>query len=200
MWTKQDYAGGPITRDNTGVEVYGTIFAFEPSPLRTGLLWAGSDDGLVHLSKDDGENWEPVTPKRMPEWGQVNSIELSSHDAGRAFLAVTRYRLDDFTPLHLPHRRLRAELEPAHRRQERHPARPLRARGARGSRAEGTALRRDGVRDLRLLRRRRPLAAAAAQPAGDAGHRPGGQATATWSWRPRAAPSGSSTTSRRCGR
>ena len=95
---KQDYAGGPITRDNTGVEVYGTIFAFEPSPLQAGLLWAGSDDGLVHLSRDDGESWDRITPKRMPEWGQVNSIELSAHDAGRAFLAVTRYRMDDFTP------------------------------------------------------------------------------------------------------
>jgi photosystem II stability/assembly factor-like uncharacterized protein len=95
---KQDYAGGPITRDNTGVEVYGTIFAFEPSPHRRGLLWAGTDDGRVHVSRDDGASWEEITPKQMPDWGQVNTIELSPHDAGRAFLAVTRYKLDDYTP------------------------------------------------------------------------------------------------------
>jgi photosystem II stability/assembly factor-like uncharacterized protein len=96
--SKQALSGGPITKDNTGVEVYGTIFALEPSPLQEGLLWAGSDDGLVHLSRDDGQTWSDITPKRMPEWGQVNAIELSAHGAGRAFLAVTRYRDDDFRP------------------------------------------------------------------------------------------------------
>jgi hypothetical protein len=95
---KQTYAGGPITLDNTGVEVYGTVFAFEPSPYEKGLLWAGSDDGLVHVSRDDGKTWEDITPKQMPEWAQVNAIELSPHGAGRAFLAVTRYRTDDFAP------------------------------------------------------------------------------------------------------
>ncbi len=96
--SRQDYAGEPITRDNTGVEVYGTIFAFEESPHRAGLLWAGSDDGLVHLSRDGGATWEEITPERMPEWGTVNMVELSAHDPGRAFLAVTRYRMDDFRP------------------------------------------------------------------------------------------------------
>ncbi len=95
---RQDYAGGPITRDNTGVEVYGSIFAFEESPHQKGLFWAGSDDGLVHLSRDGGATWNEITPKRMPEWGQVNSLELSAHGAGRAFLAVTRYKFDDFRP------------------------------------------------------------------------------------------------------
>ncbi len=96
--SKQGYSGGDITRDNTGVEVYGTIFAFEESPRRAGLLWAGTDDGLVHLSEDGGANWREITPKAMPEWATVNAIELSTHDAGRAFLAVQRYRLDDFQP------------------------------------------------------------------------------------------------------
>lgn len=96
--TKQDFAGEPITMDNTGVEVYGTIFAFEISPHEAGVLWAGSDDGLVHLSRDDGESWENVTPPGMPEFGVVNTIELSAHAPGRAFLAVYRYRQDDFTP------------------------------------------------------------------------------------------------------
>jgi photosystem II stability/assembly factor-like uncharacterized protein len=95
---KQDYAGGSITRDNTGVEVYGTIFAFEESPHQAGLLWAGSDDGLIHISADNGESWSDVTPKQMPEWGTVNMIELSTHDPDRAFVAVHRYRMDDFKP------------------------------------------------------------------------------------------------------
>lgn len=95
---KQGYAGGDLTWDNTGVEVYNTIFAFEESKQSPGLLWAGTDDGRVHLSRDNGETWSEITPAGMPDWGQVNMIELSSHDPGRAFLAVTRYKTDDFTP------------------------------------------------------------------------------------------------------
>lgn len=96
--SKQGYAGEPITRDNTGVEVYGTIFAFEESAHRAGLLWAGSDDGLVHLSENGGADWRDITPAGMPEWGTVNAIELSAHDPARAFIAVHRYRLGDFRP------------------------------------------------------------------------------------------------------
>ncbi len=96
--TKQGYAGEPITRDNTGVEVYGTIFAFEESPVNAGELWAGSDDGLVHLSLDNGATWKDITPKGMPEWGTVNMIELDTHNPSRALIAVHRYRLDDFRP------------------------------------------------------------------------------------------------------
>ncbi len=96
--SRQGYAGEPITRDNTGVEVYGTIFAFEESPHRTGLLWVGSDDGLVHISEDNGDSWRNITPAGMPEWGTVNMIELSAHDPGRALIAVHRYREDDFRP------------------------------------------------------------------------------------------------------
>jgi photosystem II stability/assembly factor-like uncharacterized protein len=96
--TKQDFAGAPITMDNTGVEVYGTIFAFEESQLEPGVLWAGTDDGRVHLSRDNGATWTEVTPGDMPDWGTVNTIELSPHAPGRAFLAVYRYRQDDFRP------------------------------------------------------------------------------------------------------
>jgi len=96
--TKQGYAGEPITKDDTGIEVYGTIFAFEESPVTAGLLWVGSDDGLVHLSRDAGKTWEDVTPKGMPEWGTVNMIEPSRRDAGRATIAVTRYRQEDPKP------------------------------------------------------------------------------------------------------
>ena len=95
---KQGHAGGDLTWDNTGVEVYDTVFAFEESSQTPGLLWAGTDDGRVHLSRDNGESWVEITPAGMPDWGQVNMIELSAHDAGRAFLAVTRYRMDDFRP------------------------------------------------------------------------------------------------------
>ncbi|MGH9334218.1 MAG: WD40/YVTN/BNR-like repeat-containing protein, partial [Vicinamibacteria bacterium] len=96
--SKQDWSGGPITRDHTGPETYGTIFAFEESPLVPGLLWAGSDDGLVHVSRDGGDQWENVTPAEMPESGTVNAVDPSPHDPARALLAVHRYREDDFTP------------------------------------------------------------------------------------------------------
>ncbi|MDT0552057.1 VPS10 domain-containing protein [Urechidicola vernalis] len=91
-------SGGPITQDNTSVEYYCTIFAAQESPLKEGLLWVGSDDGLIHLSKDGGKNWENITPKGMPEWMMINSIEPSAFDEGTAYVAGTRYKLGDFTP------------------------------------------------------------------------------------------------------
>ncbi len=94
----QDIPGGPIQHDHTGVELYTTIFAFEESPHTPGVLWAGSDDGLVHLSKDDGRNWENITPKEMPLEGTVNSIEISAHQPGRALMSVYKYRENDFSP------------------------------------------------------------------------------------------------------
>jgi len=96
--SKLDYSGGPISRDNTGVEVFGTIFAFEESPKVRGLLWAGSDDGRVHVSRDNGANWKEITPAGLPDFGTVNMIELSAHDPGRALIAVHRYRDSDFKP------------------------------------------------------------------------------------------------------
>lgn len=96
--TKQASSGGPITKDNTGVEVYGTVFTLAESPLAKGLLWAGTDDGLVHLTRDGGTTWTNVTPKGLPEWIQVNSLEASPHDAGTAYLAATLYKLGDMTP------------------------------------------------------------------------------------------------------
>jgi photosystem II stability/assembly factor-like uncharacterized protein len=96
--SKQGPTGGPITRDHTGPEVYDTISAFEESALEKGVLWAGSDDGLVHVSRDGGDSWTNVTPKALPEWGTVNRIDISRHAPGRVFLAVHRYRLDDFQP------------------------------------------------------------------------------------------------------
>lgn len=91
-------SGGPITQDNTGVEYYCTIFAANESPLTEGLMWVGSDDGLVHLTRDGGQNWENVTPEGMPEWNMINSIEPSAFDEGTCYVAATRYKLGDFKP------------------------------------------------------------------------------------------------------
>ncbi len=96
--TKMEPSGGPITKDNTGAEYYGTIFAFAESPVQRGVLWAGSDDGLVHVSRDNGANWENVTPKGIGEWALVSIIEASPHDPATAYVATTRYKLDDFRP------------------------------------------------------------------------------------------------------
>ena len=96
--SKQAASGGPITKDNTGVEVYDTIFSVVESPVQKDLIWAGTDDGLVHLTRDGGQKWENVTPKAMPEWGTVSMIEASPRDAGTAYLAVERHKMDDFAP------------------------------------------------------------------------------------------------------
>jgi photosystem II stability/assembly factor-like uncharacterized protein len=93
-----DIPGGPVQHDHTGVELYTTIFSFEESPLEAGLLWAGSDDGLLHLSKDGGKSWDNITPENMPTEGTINTIELSRHHPGRAFIAVYKYRENDFKP------------------------------------------------------------------------------------------------------
>ena len=91
-------SGGPITQDNTSVEYYCTIFTADESPLKEGLLWVGSDDGLIHLTKDGGKNWENVTPKGMPEWMMINSIEPSIFDEGTCYVAGTKYKTGDFSP------------------------------------------------------------------------------------------------------
>ena len=91
-------SGGPITQDNTGVEYYCTIFAAGESPLQEGLMWVGSDDGLIHLTRNGGESWENITPKNLPEWSMINSIEPSAFDAGTCYVAATRYKLGDFKP------------------------------------------------------------------------------------------------------
>lgn len=97
---KQQWSGGPITGDNTGVEIYGTIFALAESPKQQGLLWAGTDDGRVHLTRDDCKTWTEVTANlpELPDWGTVSCIEASPHDPGTAYLVVRNYRLDDYRP------------------------------------------------------------------------------------------------------
>ena len=98
--TKQGSSGGPITKDNTSVEYYATIFTVMESPVQAGTIWTGSDDGLVQLTRDGGKNWSNVTPPAgiMPEWIQINSLEASPYDPATAYIAATMYKWDDNKP------------------------------------------------------------------------------------------------------
>ncbi len=98
--SKQKWAGGPITGDNTGVETYDTVFVIAESPVKKDLIWAGSDDGLIHVTEDGGKSWRDVTAgvPGLPEWGTVAMIEPSHFDAKTAYLAVDAHRLDDDRP------------------------------------------------------------------------------------------------------
>jgi len=93
---KQASSGGPITQDNTSVEYYCTIFYATESWVEKDLLWTGSDDGIIHISKDGGKNWENVTPKDCPQWMMWNCIEVDPFKKGAAYVVGTRYKLDDF--------------------------------------------------------------------------------------------------------
>src|SRR5438477_148521 len=95
--SKQQPSGGPLTNDITSVEYYDTVFALAESPVNKGTLWAGTDDGFVHVTTDDGQHWSKVTPK-MPEWSTVSIIDPSPHDANTAYVAVDRHKLDDLKP------------------------------------------------------------------------------------------------------
>ena len=97
--TKMETSGGPITKDTTGAETYGTIFAFVESPYEKGVFWTGSDDGLVHISRDGGKSWKDITPEHLPEWTLISTIEASPHDPATAYIAATRYKLDDNRPI-----------------------------------------------------------------------------------------------------
>lgn len=97
---KQGPSGGPITKDNTSIEYYDTIFTVMESPVQAGTIWVGTDDGLVQVTRDGGKNWANVTPpaSMMPEWIQINSLEASPFDAGTAYVAATMYKYDDNKP------------------------------------------------------------------------------------------------------
>jgi photosystem II stability/assembly factor-like uncharacterized protein len=95
---KQKSSGGPITQDNTSVEYYSTIFAAAESPLKQGVLWTGSDDGLIQVSRNDGADWDNVSPKGMPDWMMINSVEPSIFEAGTCYVAGTKYKTGDFAP------------------------------------------------------------------------------------------------------
>ena len=96
--SKQQASGGPITKDITSVEYYDTIFAIAESPLSRGMIWVGTDDGLIQLTRDGGGKWVNVTPRDMPEWSTISMIEPSRYDANTAYVAVDRHKLDDIKP------------------------------------------------------------------------------------------------------
>lgn len=98
--SKQKWSGGPITGDNTTAEYYCTLSAIAESPKQAGLIWVGSDDGLVHVTKDHGKTWDNVTSKMpsFPEWGTIKMIEASRYDAGTAYVVVDAHMLDDTRP------------------------------------------------------------------------------------------------------
>lgn len=96
--SKLGSSGGPITQDNTSVEYYCTIFAAVESYHEEGVIWTGSDDGLIQLTRDGGENWSNVTPASMPEWMMINSVEIDPFNKGGLYVAGTRYKLGDYTP------------------------------------------------------------------------------------------------------
>jgi photosystem II stability/assembly factor-like uncharacterized protein len=91
-------SGGPITKDQTSVEYYATVFTIAESPRAAGVIWAGSDDGLVHITRDGGKIWKNVTPAGLPEWTRISMIDASNFSAGTAYLAANRYQLDDMKP------------------------------------------------------------------------------------------------------
>ena len=96
--TKQQSSGGPITKDNASVEYYGLIFTVAESPAQKNLIWAGTDDGLIHLTRDGGTHWTSVTLPGVPPWSMISLIDASWHDAGTAYVAVDAHKLDDFHP------------------------------------------------------------------------------------------------------
>jgi photosystem II stability/assembly factor-like uncharacterized protein len=91
-------SGGPITLDQTGVETYAVVFALAPSPVDARVLWAGSDDGYVHVTRDGGQSWEKVTPPDLPDFTRISFIDASPHDAGTAYFAGNRYQKSDRSP------------------------------------------------------------------------------------------------------
>jgi photosystem II stability/assembly factor-like uncharacterized protein len=96
--SKQIVSGGEITLDDSGTEYYDTIFALAESPITKGLLWVGTDDGLIQITRDEGKNWTNITPKDLPEWSRISQIDASPHDAGTAYVAVDRHQSDDLKP------------------------------------------------------------------------------------------------------
>ncbi len=96
--SKQHVSGGDITLDDSGTEYYDTIFTVAESPITKGLIWVGTDDGLVQLTRDEGKNWSNMTPKDLPEWSRISLIEASPFDAGTAYVAADLHQSDDLRP------------------------------------------------------------------------------------------------------
>ena len=143
-------SGGPITLDQTGVETYATIFTLAPSAVDGNVIWAGSDDGMVHVTRDGGKNWQDVTPKDLPPFTRISLIEASPHGAGTAYLAGNRYQRSDRAPVRLQDVGLRQDVDEDRGRPRR---RRDRARDPRRQEAQGPAVPRHRQRHLRVVRR-----------------------------------------------
>ena len=148
-------SGGPITKDQTGVETFATVFAIAPSYHDAEVIWAGSDDGLVHITRDGGLNWTPVTPPDAPDFVRINTIEASPNTPGKAYVSGIRYLVDDDPAPTSGRRGLRRELDKIVGGLPEDDFIRARAR-IRSPRAPGPPLPNVPVR---LHRRRRPLAA-----------------------------------------
>jgi len=96
--SKQQDSGGPVTKDQASIEFYDIVFTVAESPKQKGVIWAGTDDGLIQFTRDDGKSWTNVTPRGIPDWSMVSLIEASWHDAGTAYAAVDARKLDNFKP------------------------------------------------------------------------------------------------------
>ncbi|MGC1373003.1 MAG: hypothetical protein WA824_12775 [Candidatus Sulfotelmatobacter sp.] len=96
--SKQHVSGGDITLDDSGTEYYDTIFTVAESPITQGVIWVGTDDGLVQITRDGGKEWTNITPKNLPEWSRISLIEASPFDAGTAYMAADLHQSDDLRP------------------------------------------------------------------------------------------------------
>ena len=145
-------SSGGLTPDNIGVEYAGVVYAIAESPVEKGLIWVGTNDGLVQLTRDDGKSWTNVTKNipNLPAWGSVRSIAPSRYDAGTAYLTVDFHQMNNRDPFIYRTNGLWQDVE-EHR--ERHPEEhaELREGHLRGPEASRDALRRNGERDLRLV-------------------------------------------------
>ena len=148
------------------------IYTIAPSYTDERTIWVGTDDGLIHVTRDGGDNWQDVTPPALTPWSKVSIMDASHFDADTAYAAINTIRLDDLRP-HIYRTRDGGKIVDAHH--HRHSRRRHHQRGARGSEAARPAVRRRRADRLRVVRRRRSLAVAAPQPAGDVDSRPGDQ-------------------------
>ena len=190
-------SGGPITKDQTSVEYYATVFVIEESPVTAKTLWTGSDDGKVYVTRDGGVKWTDVTPKDMAKFTRVSSIDASKFGECIAYVAANRFQLDDDRPYLWKTTDCGAHWT---RIDSGIDADRVHARRARRSRQARLARRRHGARRLVLARRRRALAVAAPQPADRARARSRVQERRRRRSRRTAAASTSWTTSRRSSR
>jgi hypothetical protein len=161
--SRQGFSGG-LTGDNIGVEYAGVVFAIAESPKDAGLIWAGTNDGLVQITRDGGKNWTNVTKDipNLPPWGTVSNIEPSRYDAGAAYITVDFHQVNNRDPFVYKTKGLRKDVAANHERNPKEHAElcTLRSRGSNPSRS---AVSGYGKRTLRFVQRWRQLAAFAVE-------------------------------------